>query len=38
MNMQSNSHDLFFAPAEIREFQSILSEVQEYISSKYAAL
>ena len=38
MNMQSNSHDLFFAPAEKREFQSILSEVQEYISSKYAAL
>lgn len=38
MSMQNNSHDLFFAPTEKREFPSILAEVQEYISSKYAAL
>lgn len=38
MNTQSNSHDLFFGPSKVREFPSVLSEVQEYISNKYATL
>ena len=34
----SNSRDLFFGPSTVRDFSSVLSEVQEYISSKYATL
>lgn len=32
------SHDLFFAAAEGKEFATVLQDVQEYISSKYATL
>lgn len=35
---QNNSHDLFFAPNQSKPFSEVLSEVQEYISSKYAML
>ena len=35
---RSNSHDLFFGPSTVRDFSSVLPEVQEYISSKYASL
>lgn len=35
---QNNSHDLFFAPSQSKTFSEVLTEVQEYISSKYATL
>ena len=35
---QSNTHDLFFGPNTVKDFPSVLNEVQEYISSKYASL
>lgn len=35
---QSSSHDLFFGPSTVKDFPSVLNEVQEYISSKYASL
>lgn len=35
---QNHSHDLFFAPAETKEFVDILTEVQEYLSGKHASL
>lgn len=38
MITENNSHDLFFEPSKVKEFSSVLSEVQEYISSKYASL
>ena len=38
MNEQNHAHDLFFGPSTVRDFPSVLAEVQEYISSKYAAL
>ena len=38
MMAQSNSHDLFFEPNQVKEFPDVLAEVQEYISSKYASL
>lgn len=38
MITQNNSHDLFFEPSKVKDFPSVLSEVQEYISSKYATL
>lgn len=38
MNNQSSSHDIFFGPSIVKEFPSVLAEVQEYISNKYASL
>ena len=38
MIAQNNSHDLFFEPNKVKEFSEVLTEVQEYISSKYASL
>jgi len=35
---QSSSHDLFFGPSTVKDFPSVLNEVQEYISIKYASL
>lgn len=34
----SRANKLFFSAREVRDFGSVLKEVQEYISSKYAAL
>lgn len=38
MNDRNHTHDLFFGPSTVRDFPSVLGEVQEYISSKYATL
>ena len=38
MSEQINSHDLFFAPSQVKDFYDVLTEVQEYISNKYASL
>ncbi len=35
---QHHSHSLFFATEQSRPFSEVLTEVQEYMSSKYAAL
>jgi len=34
----NSSHDLFFGPSTVKDFPSVLNDVQEYISSKYASL
>ena len=36
--MQMDSRNLFFAPQSEKNFQTVLKEVQEYISSKYSML
>lgn len=33
-----STHSLFFSPTEGRDFSSVLSEVQEYISENYSNL
>ena len=38
MMEQNHSHSLFFAPGQSKSFAEVLTEVQEYMSSKYAAL
>ncbi len=38
MMEQHHSHSLFFATEQSRPFSEVLTEVQEYMSSKYAAL
>lgn len=41
MNIQENyaeSHSIFFTPEEKQDFQTVLKNVQEYISSKYSTL
>ena len=38
MNDWNHTHDLFFEPSTVRDFPSVLGEVQEYISNKYATL
>ncbi|MDO4563682.1 MAG: CpaF/VirB11 family protein [Clostridia bacterium] len=35
---EKNTNDLFFAAPSAKDFHSVLSEVQEYISGKYASL
>lgn len=34
----SGTHELFFSPEDTKDFQSVLKDVQEYISSKYSTL
>lgn len=38
MMEQNHSHSLFFATEQSRPFSEVLTEVQEYMSSKYSAL
>ena len=39
LGTENRTHSLFFAPeAEKKDFQTVLKDVQEYISSKYSAL
>lgn len=39
MNEQmTGAHGLFFSPEETKDFQTVLKDVQEYISSKYSTL
>ena len=35
---RNDSRELFFSPQEEKDFQTVLKEVQEYISSKYSVL
>ena len=34
----TDSRTLFFSPEEEKDFQTVLKDVQEYISSKYSTL
>ena len=36
--IQMDSRSLFFSPQSERDFQTVLKDVQEYISSKYSML
>lgn len=38
MNEQMDSRNLFFSPQAEKDFQTVLKDVQEYISSKYSML
>lgn len=38
MNKKETSNNLFFSPTQIKDFPSVLAEVQKYISENYASL